>query len=178
MSEKLEPYSDRLFAAKASFLEKMESVSAENRTRSPESGWNMLQVMEHVIVSDRGTYEYLKRKTQAPAAEIPPASEETRTNSEGLQNALLSEKRWKMPEVLPAPTGAQSYDNLLKFWDQLYTEYHRFLSELDPDYYQRQVFKHPIAGRLDLFQTIEFQINHLVHHGYQLERIKKVLDLV
>jgi hypothetical protein len=35
------------------------------------------------------------------------------------------------------------------------------------------VFKHPLVGRLDMTNTLEFLSNHIQHHMYQLERIKR-----
>lgn len=162
--------------ARIQFIQLLEKCPRELRTRHPKEGWNMLQVMEHVITSEVGTLEYMKKKTQAPAAEIPVAGEESVAGSAQLSKALKSEGKWKKPDALPDPTGAQSFDNMLAYWENLREKYKGFLEDLDPAYYDRAIFKHPFSGRLNLYQTIEFLTNHLVHHGYQLKRICKELE--
>ena len=172
LNPQLKPFIDRLQSEKAAFIQQIESLTAEERGQFPESGWNMLQVMEHVITSEQGTFGYLEKKTQAPYSEIPLTDETMQQNGEKLKDALLSDNRWKAPQVLPDPTGAQSFENMSTYWDNLRSQYFKFLEDLDEQYYKRQVFKHPFSGRLNLFQTLEFQINHIVHHGYQIDRIK------
>ena len=172
MNPELSSLIDRLQAEKAAFVQHIESHSPEERAAHPESGWNMLQVMEHVITSEQGTFGYLEKKTQAPHEELPLTDEAMSENGDKLKKALLSDSRWKAPQVLPDPTGAQSFENMSTYWDNLRNQYFKFLNELDEHYYDRQVFKHPFSGRLNLYQTLEFQINHIVHHGYQIERLK------
>lgn len=172
MNSELSNALEALYQARIDFLKQLEQVPRELRSKHPAQGWNMLQVMEHIISSEVGTLEYMKKKTQAPANDIPVAGEESAAGSEQLKRALRSERKWKMPGVLPDPTGAQSFENMQAYWDGLFEKYRSFLEDLDPDYYNRAIFKHPISGRLNLYQTIEFLIDHIVHHGYQVERIK------
>lgn len=158
---------------KDSFVMELSGFSREMRVKRPANGWNMLQVIEHIITSEAGTLEYMKRKTLAPAVEIPLAGEQSAQGSRQLNSALKSDKLWKAPEVLPDPTGTQSLENMLSYWDALRGQYRDFLEQLDPAYYHRAIFKHPISGRLDLFQTIEFLTNHIIHHRYQIHRISR-----
>lgn len=171
MNEELKQYIRRLDEARNVFIDQIESCTREQRSRAPESGWNMLQVMEHVLSSEKGTLEYMKRKTQAPFGDIPIAGDENSAKSDQLVEALKSDKKWKAPTVLPDPTGAQSFENMLAYWDRLREEYEAFLNDLDPGYFNREIFKHPFAGRLNLFQTLDFLINHLVHHVHQINRL-------
>lgn len=176
MNNQLSQAFDELVDARIRFIEMLEDCPRELLSRKPEQGWTMLQVMEHVIAAEAGTLEYMAKKTQAPAAEIPLAGEESVAGSEQLNNALKSHGKWTKPEVLPDPTGAQSFDNMLIYWEDLREKYRSFLDALDPAYYERTIYKHPFSGRLNLYQTIGFLTNHLIHHGYQLARIREDLE--
>lgn len=158
--------------ARIDFIKQVEQVPREQRSKHPAEGWNVLQVMEHVITSEVGTLEYMKKKTLAPFEDIPIAGADSEEGSAQLNRALQSEKKWKAPDVLPDPTGAQSFENMLAYWESLYEKYRVFLENLNPGYYHRAIFKHPISGRLNLTQTLDFLTNHIVHHGYQVKRIK------
>lgn len=176
MNKQLSEAFDEWDEARIQFIQLLEKCPRELRAEHPKEGWNMLQVMEHVITSEVGTLEYMMKKTQAPAAEIPVAGAESATGSAQLNRALKSEGKWKKPDVLPDPTGAQSFDNMAAYWENLREKYRAFLDDLDPAYFDRAIFKHPFSGRLNLYQTVEFLTNHLVHHGYQLARICKELE--
>lgn len=160
---------------KGEFISLVSSFSPEQLTYKPTGGWNMLQVLEHVISSENGTLEYMKRKTRAPWAEIEMAADEENQKSTQLNIALKSDKRWKAPDVLPNPTGAQSLENMLVYWDNLRLYYFDFLETLDENYHNRLIFNHPFSGRLNLYQTIEFLSNHVLHHIHQLKRIAEVV---
>lgn len=161
---------------KENIVKEISGFERETRIRRPANGWNMLQVMEHIITSEAGTLEYMKRKTLAPAEEIPMAGEQGAAGSQQLNSALRSEKKWKAPDVLPDPTGTQSLENMIAYWDALRGQYRNFIGALDPAYYERAIFKHPISGRLDLFQTLAFLTNHIVHHRYQVDRIRREIN--
>ena len=60
---------------------------------------------------------------------------------------------------------------MLEFWSGMAKKIDEFVENLDEDYYERQVFKHPYAGRLNLYQTLEFLANHYHHHQHQLRRM-------
>lgn len=175
MNQNLEMLLNELEAEKSNFISMVEGFSRDQRMIKPENGWNMLQVMEHVIWSEQGTLEYMKRKTQAPWADIELTTENEHKRSEQLKEALISEKRWKAPDVLPDPTGSQSFENMMTYWDNLRNDYLEFLNSLDTNYHNRLIFKHPFSGRLNLYQTLEFLNSHLIHHIHQLKRIVEVL---
>lgn len=175
MKRDLESIFNELEKSKLDFVQLLEKFSKEQQSFKPAESWNMLQVVEHVISSEKGTLEYLKRKTLAPYDQIETANSESESNGDKLNNALISEKRWQAPAVLMEPSGTQSLDNMLIYWNDLRLDYLSFLQKLDINYHHRLVFKHPLAGRLDLAQTLEFLSNHIIHHSYQLQRIAKEL---
>jgi hypothetical protein len=175
MNQNLELLLNEFEAEKTNFTAIIAGFSRDQRMIKPENGWNMLQVMEHVIWSENGTLQYMKRKTQAPWADIELATDEENKQSNQLNSALKSEKRWKAPEVLPDPTGAQSFENMVAYWDNLRNDYLEFLGSLDANYHNRLIFKHPFSGRLNLFQTMEFLNSHIVHHVHQINRIAEGL---
>ncbi len=175
MHETIAPHWDKLSRLRNEWIAQLEILPQEIRSARPSGGWNILQVLEHVIISETGTLGYMKKKTAAPWSEIPQANDDHSAKATQLNEALKSEKRWKAPDVLPEPSGSQSLDNMVNYWDGLRAEYQAFLSDLDPAYYDRTIFRHPFSGPLDLYQTLDFLGNHILHHQYQVERIKTML---
>lgn len=169
MKDQLSAAIDGLEEAKTNFIELLEEYSRAERAKLPVSGWSMLQVMEHVLISEQGALEYLKKKTKAPYSEIP-MHDPNASKSNLLKEAMLSEKKWQAPEGLPDPTGSQSFENMQIYWDNLRVKLFELIDGLDANYHNRLVFKHPVVGRLSLVETLEFMTHHIIHHTYQIKR--------
>lgn len=169
MKDQLNAAIDGVEEAKANFVQLLEGYSRAERAKLPEAGWSMLQVMEHLLISELGALEYLMNKTKAPYSEIPEHDPKA-SKSALLNDALLSENKFHAPGVLPDPTGAQSFENMQIYWDNLRVKLIQMVNDLDVNYHNRLVFKHPTLGRLSLVETLEFMANHVVHHGYQIKR--------
>ena len=157
---------------KDDFIEIINCLPAEIKSQpSNPSVWNVSQILEHVIVSERGTLGYMLKKTSSGWEDLPLATEENTHEASKLHDALVSDKKWSAPSVLPEPIGRRSFEDQLAFWDGVRSKYLEFLSNLDPNFYDRQIFRHPYAGRLNLWQTLDFLTNHIVHHKHQLSRL-------
>lgn len=158
--------------AKVLFLSMLSNWPTDRLMATPGEGWSALQIVEHLIMSENGTLEYLRRKSQAPATELEPAGEQEAEVSRKLNLALKSDHRWEAPPVLAPPRGDQSLEHLVEQWSVLRSQWKRFLDELAPDYYDKKMFRHPLAGRLNLEQTLSFVEHHIRHHVHQLRRLQ------
>lgn len=159
--------------AKSSFLAMIEAWSDDQLLANPNDGWSALQIVEHLIMSENGTLDYLKRKSQAPAAELEAAGEQEAEVSRKLNLALKSDQRWEAPAVLAPPRGDESLDRLIEQWSHLRVQWKKFLEELSPEYYDKKMFRHPLAGRLNMEQTLSFVEHHIRHHVHQLRRLQE-----
>ena len=170
IEEKLE----QLKNEKDKFVSELKNWSSDQLSWAENDEWNALKILEHVITSEHGTLAYLKKKTQAAAEDIPVAGD--LQNARELNEALISDKKWKAPEVLPVPQGNSTLDEQAQYWEILRMKVNVFFKGLDASYHNRLIFNHPLAGRLDTEQTLEFMINHIVHHGHQIKRLKARLE--
>ena len=46
-----------------------------------------------------------------------------------------------------------------------------FINRYPVELNQKAIFKHPLAGRINLYQTIQFLNDHLMHHDRQIRQI-------
>lgn len=159
--------------AKTSFLSMLSSWSTERLMAAPKEGWSVLQIVEHLIMSENGTLDYLRRKAQAPAAELESAGEQEAEVSRKLNLALKSDQRWEAPPVLAPPRGDQPLERLIEQWSDLRAQWKKFLDELTPEYYDKKMFRHPLDGRLNIEQTVSFVEHHIRHHVHQLRRLQE-----
>lgn len=168
---------DDLTSGRNMLLAELDSLSPQQLTTSQNESWSVVQVVEHIIWSETGTLGYMKKKTSSGWEILPLAGDEENLKSSQLNNRLASDERYKAPSVLPEPEGKKTIDELVREWNLLRDELMTFIKGLDENFYDRLVFKQPIAGPLNLFQTLEFLNHHLRHHIPQIKRIKESLSI-
>lgn len=167
---------DELEKNKTLFLAKYSGHSPDQLQKSDDETWSMIQVLEHILFSESGTLGYMKKKTSGGWENLSLTGEQEIKNSEALNSRLASDERYKAPDVLPAPPGNSDLSDLSIKWNQLRKDLIEFVDSLNENFYDRLVFRQPIAGPLNLLQTLQFLNHHLLHHIPQLDRIKSTLS--
>ena len=62
----------------------------------------------------------------------------------------------------------------MKKWGTIRSSLKEYIDKFPKEYLDKEIFKHPIAGWLNLLQTINFLQNHFDHHKLQiLKRIEE-----
>jgi hypothetical protein len=166
---------ESLISNRKAMLAELATWSEEALMFKPENAWNALQVVDHIINSEKGTLGYMMKKTKAPASELPSLEEASTVAAEKLNDALKSDSRWKAPAILPDPSDERSLSEHAAYWGGLQQKIQQFSEALDVSYKGKLIFKHPYAGRIDLGQTVAFLANHIEHHMHQIYRIKSDL---
>lgn len=146
---------------------RMSSV-AINRTPAA-GGWSAGQVLFHVIEAERLSLAYLNKRTKEPES-IPPSGMVAAVKSRALGLFL------KLPVKVAAPArtadvpASIELEELEKIWTEVRSGWQSFLREFPPELAGKAVYRHPVAGRLNLEQTLRFLIDHLGRHMGQIER--------
>lgn len=172
MTEEVKGAFERMALNRSRMLAELANWKEEDLQKHEAGQWNALQVVDHVITSEKGTLGYLMKKTQANPDELPQKGMEQVAAGSKLNAALKTDRKWKAPDVLPQPKGDRSLEEMAAYWEGLQGKIVAFVSSLDSAFDDKLIFRHPIAGPLDLKDTIDFLANHIDHHMHQLERIK------
>ena len=77
----------------------------------------------------------------------------------------------KMPQNLPEPSNELSYDELKVQFDKNRASLKELIETFPQEALDKMIFKHPLAGRFSLLQTIAFLDSHYSHHEKQIDRI-------
>jgi len=162
-----------LAASRGLLLAELDGMSPKQLAASQNESWSAVQVIEHIMWSETGTLGYMKKKTSSGWEGLLLASEEENLKSSMLNNRLASDERYKAPAILPDPEGKKTLQELVNDWNLLREDIVKFVNDLDENFYDRLVFKQPIAGPLSLFQTLQFLNHHMRHHIPQIKRIKE-----
>ncbi|UOR07454.1 DinB family protein [Hymenobacter aerilatus] len=179
MNYRLSTRLEQLERATERLLQSAEALG-ERAYQSPGSGkWSAAQVVQHLLVSETGINQYLEKKIQ---------------EAEGLQHAGLGHflrsrllrvllrapfLRFQTPAYLTAktPITAPPLPELRQQWASVRRRLEQILNEYPEQLMRRAIFKHPRSGMLTIAQTLDFMVDHVLHHQKQIERIEKMVKL-
>lgn len=147
------------------------SVPADRARLQPAPGkWSAVQIVVHLATAEYSSLKYIRKKIQTPDA-VPPAGAMSALRTLALVVALGSPFRFKAPEVISAEPDNPEPEEALKAWSGVRVELRELLESLPEDVMGRALFKHPVAGRMNMSQTIDFMMAHMKRHGRQMQGI-------
>ena len=85
---------------------------------------------------------------------------------------LKSPFKFKIPSVLAQPANDASIEVLSDSFKQNIIELKGLIGVLGTEKLGKEIFKHPVLGRLSFYQTINFLTAHFDRHHNQLLAIK------
>jgi len=169
MQQKARDQLDALDRALDQLGAQLAAFSDEELNRAPaRGGWTATQCLHHLILSEGGSQKYLEKKLSFKP-ELP---------RKGITDHL---RRWLIVGYLSSPMKAKApkgigdeflpaYSELeptLTKWRTQRAGLRTYLASLDPELYDKLIFKHPFAGRISLNTTLDFFQAHFARHRRQ-----------
>lgn len=143
-------------------------TSQQLNAKPTNDGWSAAQVVEHLIQSEYGTRLYLQKKLSFKP-QLNTVSIATKLKFKAFLVALKSPKKFKAPtSVSNLPTHINTADQFGR-WQEERIALNNYLHSLSPDLYDKEIFKHPFAGRLTIAQTLIFFLEHANQHIKQIQ---------
>lgn len=151
-------------------LEKLKAYDDKILNQKPsESQWSVMEVVNHLIVAEGFSYQYLEKKTQDHASAAKVGLKEA-FRSFLLNTYLGSSKKFKAPTIAIPPGAYTTLADGHASWDDVRKNIHSVWTQLPEDMLDRNWFKHPAAGKLSLKQMISFMHAHVQRHEKQIWR--------
>ena len=150
--------------AKERMLSLISVLSEEQAHAQPLSGWSAVQVIEHILYSEKGTLGYILKKTSSGWESLEDQEDAHRTNARALHDRLRSDEKYPAPAILPEPTNTLAVAEVLTEWLSIRTQWSEWLASVDPTFEHKLIFKQPAAGMLTLADTLTFLTLHIEHH--------------
>lgn len=137
--------------------------------KSEPQRWSVIQVLEHVLQAERGSLAYIRKKNQAES--LPKSGIGAWLRSTTLQLALRSPFRFPVPEVMSDPANDRSLPEIGDQWEKCREGLTALLKELPDSRIKVLLYRHPIAGYLNILQALNFLHAHFSRHAGQIYRI-------
>ncbi|MCK6616883.1 MAG: DinB family protein [Cyclobacteriaceae bacterium] len=173
MNQELDRVFSRLEATRKKLEKQFSTVTGEDWHQSPGSGkWSMAQVFTHLVTSEKLSLGYMKKKAQG----IEQAGNSGFTQSVKMLILIISQRlpmlKFKAPKVVIENTPpAMGRQELFATWEKSRLELKSFLEGVSDAHVRKLIYKHPVAGRLDVSQALVFFSEHIHHHRPQLMRL-------
>lgn len=155
----------------------VENYSHEQLAAQPsENEWSILQIIEHLRVSEALSINYLNfKKTQSDTYTKTGVKE--KFNVFMLKKRMESPKKIKAPEVKglsPKPDGLVLQE-VIESWRTVRSQIKAYFEETDEESFSKNMYKQPVIGRINLFQMLQFFEYHIKRHQRQIQdRISKL----
>lgn len=152
----------------------LEASTDQQQFKAEQASWNMLQVMEHLMMAEKLSMDYLIAKNYANARKGGRTAAFFR--SLGLRFMLQSPLRFKAPRSLPEPAENPDPEVLLQKWEQVREAMYEYLHHFPEEKLSMMIYRHPRAGWLTIHQALKFFEDHMLHHRKQLLRIRQAAE--
>ena len=148
----------------------LSQVDHASFNRAPKPGkWSAAQITHHVMRSESLSLKYCQKKLSF--------------NPVLKRSGLMSELReaavryyLQSPLRFPAPKGLgtdylppeDSIEHVFQQWHAQRQQLEEFMRQLPQQYWDKQIYKHPLVGRLSLKGMLSFFQAHFLHHQKQV----------
>ena len=141
-----------------------------NRQPAPDS-WSAIQCLHHLILAEKYSTAYCKKKLGF-RPKLKKAGWQSGLRRRFVNWYLGSPLKFKAPpglgtEYLPEH---DTLENTKNEWLKARTEIKNFLQNLPAEYVNKEVYKHPAAGRMSIPDMLSFFGAHFRHHRKQAYR--------
>jgi uncharacterized damage-inducible protein DinB len=173
LNHKLQQHFAFLESQRAALVARVRNVTPEQLNGHQPGAWSLSQVLAHLIASEQLSVRYLKKKIQGIESAPNTGMLETLT----MWALIVSQRlplKFKAPKVVTENTPTFSdVHQIIAAWDQCRHELKDLLSAFSEDQLNRQIYKHPIAGKLNIQQALRFFREHIIHHEPQIKKLLK-----
>jgi len=128
-----------------------------------EDEWSLAQVVDHLVIVEKGLLVALSRAKERMPAETPNLSK--------LKDILESGQRYEVPVPSAIPANAPDLGLVLETWTKVRQKLKARIEAGDLPGADVMVYEHPVGGPMNASQTLEFLTGHLVYHKTRVESL-------
>lgn len=144
-----------------------------NKKPAPEA-WSVAEVIAHLISAEEGSLKYLQKKLL----------DTSKAEREGLKHkwrwllvniVFAFHIKFKAPKIVEPQPGYYNLADLESKWAGIRSEIHNILEKLPDSEAQKDIWKHAVAGKLNVYRMVQFFGIHAKRHKGQIDRTLKIV---
>lgn len=170
---------DKLDASLKNLLKELEPYSEIKLNEKPnEQSWSVFQIMHHLMQSEYFSQAYVEKKLSFNPR-LKKAGLVAGFRRVALNAYLASPLKLKAPALVGDNLPEYStFWEIAKKWKEQRMKLRNYLQELPEDLYDKEIYKHPFAGRLTLDGMLSFFQQHFDRHSNQMMRTLRKIEAV
>lgn len=146
-----------------------------NKKPAPDV-WSVNEIVQHLILSEEQSLNFVKKKVQLHKGPIPKANPTSRLRALVLSTSMKQPIHLKAPEIVTKDfVENTNFKDLKDNWLALRKHMREYLTSIDSAFLYADFYKHPVVGKMDIWGMLNFFSTHLIRHEKQ---IKKTIRLV
>lgn len=170
MNTQIEKQFKQLEQERRNLFNELKNYSDEVINKKPSSDkWSVAEVIAHLITAEEMSLKYLSKKIQDTSKEKPEGFKH-KYRWILVQIVFNFNIKFKAPEIVEPKMGYQSLANLETKWSDIRNQTLQLLQKLSDDEVNKTLWKHAIAGKLNLHHMVQFFGVHYNRHKKQIER--------
>ncbi|MCW5910513.1 MAG: DinB family protein [Cyclobacteriaceae bacterium] len=162
-----------LESQRLALLNEIKDLNPAQLNRHEPGKWSLNQVFAHLIASEQLSISYLKKKTQG----LKTLPDTGLAEDLKMFMLILSQRlpfKFKAPKIIVDNTPAyENAEQITEAWDKTRKELEEVLNLFADDQLNRKVYRHAVAGLLNIRQALRFFREHIIHHQPQVKRLLK-----
>jgi hypothetical protein len=159
-------------AQRQQILRQVSGLTADRYNQCINGKWSIAQILTHLLTSERLSLGYMKKKSLGVDKVGNSGVLESLKSSLLKASQRLPFLRYKAPKyVIENTPQPLPFEHLNRDWDELRNELRKFLESIEDKNIRKKIYKHPVAGRLDVVQAVTFFHEHIIHHLPQIKRL-------
>ncbi|MGK0363987.1 MAG: hypothetical protein ACI85O_001041 [Saprospiraceae bacterium] len=153
----------------------LESYSTKQLCKKPApNSWSAIQILHHLILSEKYSRMYCEKKLSfKPKLKKAGLSSTLRTKFVNFY--LMSPFKAPAPKQISSPNlpTEDTLDNIHEIWLAERVNLAKFIQDLPQEYADKEIYKHPLGGRLSVKNMMDFFDAHFRAHEKQIYRALK-----
>ena len=175
MNAQIKKQFDQLEADRKKLFDDLKQYSDELLNKQPKAGaWSVAEVIAHLMTAEEMSLTYLKKKT-IDTSSAKPEGFKNKWRWFLVQVVFGFDIKFKAPEIVEPKMGYQTQAELDKKWSDIRSQTEAVLDKLSDKELNTQLWKHAVAGKMNLHHMVEFFGVHFRRHKKQINRTLKAV---
>ncbi len=169
---------DELDAELKAVLNYLSQFSNEEMNLKPApDAWSVAQILQHLILSEEISLNYIKKKIQYHQGDIKKGGAASRLRALLLSTSLKQPFKLTAPEAVSKNLPINSdFEELKKLWLINRAQLRNYLNSIDAAFLDAEIYKHPVAGKMDVWGMLSFFEAHVQRHEKQVRKTIRTVE--
>lgn len=137
--------------------------------RPVEDKWSIVQIVFHLVKAEQLSLISINKEIKNPGSSNAGLSAFFRSSL--LKYSLMSPLKFKAPAILGNMPKEYDINELKTKWLVVRDKLKKTLGEVNHEQGKKYLFEHPYAGKFNIYQTMDFLVQHFNHHYRQISNL-------